>query len=74
MHIVDHGNTKCFLAVFMLDLQSSYYTVPKKEKNKAKAAEYDSDVEVLPRMEITYEDTKVVTGFELEFKWGKINI
>ena len=48
----------------MSDLQSSHYTMPKKGKKKAKTVEYDSDVEVLPRMEITYEDTKVVTRVE----------
>ena len=74
MHIVDHSNTKCFLVVLMLQLQSSHYTMPNKGKKKAKAAEYDSNGEVLPRMDITYEDMKFVTGVEPKFKWGKINI
>ena len=29
-------------------------------------------MEILPRMEIIYEDTKAVTGVEPEFKWGQI--
>ena len=44
----------------------------KKGKNKSRAIEEDSDLEILLRMEIIYEDTKVVTGAEPEFKWGKI--
>ena len=47
--------------------------MPKKgEKKKAKFHEEDSDLEVLPRMEIIYEDMKTVTGDEPEFKWGQI--
>ena len=29
-------------------------------------------MEIFPRMEIIYEDTKDVTEVELEFKWGQI--
>ena len=31
----------------------------------------DSDIEILPRMEIIYEDMKVVTGVEPKFKLGQ---
>ena len=46
----------------------------KKGKKKAKIVDYDSDAEIspIPRVEIIYEDTKSVTGAELEFKWGQI--
>ena len=47
--------------------------MPKKGgKKKAKVNEEDSDLEVFPKMEIIYEDTKVVTGAEPDFKWGQI--
>ena len=29
-------------------------------------------MEIFPRMEIIYEDTKAVTGAEPKFKWGQI--
>ena len=45
----------------------------KKGKKKAKIVDYDSDtevaeVELAPRIEIIYEDTKVITIAEPEFK------
>ena len=52
--------------------QSPHSTMPKKGKKKAKAAEEDSDLEIMSRIEIIYEDTKVVTRAKLEFKWGQI--
>ena len=45
--------------------------MPKKGKKKARATRDDPDVEIFPKMEIIYEDTKSITGVELEFKWGK---
>ena len=30
------------------------------------------DIDILPRMETIYEDTKSIMGVELEFKWGQI--
>ena len=63
---------KSFLGRFMLHPQSSYNTMPKKGKNKAKVTGEDSDMEMLPRMEIIYEHTKGITGVEPEFKWGHI--
>ena len=32
--------------------------MPKKEKKKAKLDEEDADLEIMPRVEINYEDTK----------------
>ena len=46
--------------------------MPKKGKKKDKVAEEESDLEVMPRVEIVYEDTKSVTEADLEFKWGQI--
>ena len=43
----------------------------KKGKKKAKVSGEDSDLEMLPRMEIIYEDTKAITRVEPEFKWGQ---
>ena len=57
----------------MVQPQSSHHDMPKKGgKKKAKAYRDDSDLEVLLRIEITYEDMKAVTGVEPEFKWGQI--
>ena len=61
-----------FLGMFVLQPQSSYHTMPKKGKKKAKVTGEDPDVEILPRMEIIYEETKAVTGADQEFKWGEI--
>ena len=47
-------------------------TIPKKGKKKAKVAEEESDLEIMPRVEIVYEDTKSVIGAEPKFKWGRI--
>ena len=46
--------------------------MPKKGKKKAKVVEEESDLEVMPRVEIIYEDTKSVIGAKPEFKWGWI--
>ena len=50
------------------------YNMTTKGKKKAKIVEYDSDTEGshTQRVELIYEDTKSVTGAELEFKWGQI--
>ena len=69
----DHSNTKLFISLGMLQPYSSHHNMPKTGGNKkAKVDEDDSDLEVLPRMEIIYEDIKAVTRDELEFKWGQI--
>ena len=52
-------------------------TMPKKGRKKVKIVKSNSDIdiaEVLPavKVEILYEDTKVVTGIEPELKWGHI--
>ena len=46
--------------------------MPKKGKKKAHAIGGYPDVEIFPKMEIIYEDTKSIIGLELEFKWGRI--
>ena len=55
------GKTSC--AVIMLHIYSSNHNMQKNtRKKKDKATEEDSYLEVFPKMEIIYEDTKVVTG------------
>ena len=46
----------------------------KKDKNKYNIVDYESDAEITPtpRVEITYENTKSITGAKPEFKWGHI--
>ena len=49
----------------------------KKGRKKPKIVEYDSDTEVVEdslavRTKIVYEDTKMITGAYIEFKWGEI--
>ena len=46
--------------------------MPKKGKKKSQVTEEDSYLEVMPKVEVIYEDTKAITGAELEFKWGQI--
>ena len=47
--------------------------MPKNSGNKkSKAGEVDSDVQIISRTEITFEDTKAITGDDQEFKWGEI--
>ena len=54
------------------NLKSSHNKIPNKGKNKARDTEEESDLEILPRMEINYEDTKAVTRARLELKWRHI--
>ena len=42
----------------LLQPQSASDTMTKKGKKKAKVPEEESDIEVMPRVEIIYEDTK----------------
>ena len=58
--------------MFLLQVQSVSDTMPKKGKKKAKVVDDESKVEITPRVEIIYEDTKSVTEAEPKFKWGKI--
>ena len=44
--------------------------MPRKGKKKAQATENDPEVEVIMGVEITYEDTKVVTSSEPKYRWG----
>ena len=46
--------------------------MPKKGKKKAKVVQEDSDLEIMPQVEIVYEDTRYVTGTEPKFKWVQI--
>ena len=63
--------TKTSLAMIMMQFYSSPYTMSKKSgKKKAKATKGDSDMEIISRMEIVYEDTKAITGANQEFKRG----
>ena len=55
-----------------LQPKSASNTMPKKGKKKAKVAKEELDLEVMPRVEIIYEDTKLGTEAEPKFKWGKI--
>ena len=73
MHVVyDYRDTKLFLDVILSQPQSPHNTMPKKGKKKSKVVEEDSDLEIMPRIEIIYEDTKVITRAEPKFKWGQI--
>ena len=41
-------------------------------KKKEKSSEVDSDVEIISRMKIKFEDTKAITGAAPEFRWGDL--
>ena len=42
----------------------------KSEKGKANATEADLDLEIISKTEITFEDTKSITGVDQELKLG----
>ena len=42
----------------------------KRQKKKAPTVEEEREVEVITRVEYTYEDTKCMIGVELEYRWG----
>ena len=44
----------------------------KRQKKKAPIVEEEPEVEVVTKVEYTYEDTRCVTGVEPEYKWGEI--
>ena len=44
----------------------------KKGKKKSKVAEEESDLEVMLRIDIIYEDTEAIIGAEPKLKWGQI--
>ena len=67
----NHRDAKTCFGVFVQP-QSTSNAMPKKGKKKAKVVEEESDLEIMPRVEIIYEDTKSVSRAETEFKWVKI--
>ena len=69
--VYDHRDAKIGLVCF-LQAQYAFDTMPKKGKKKDKVADKESDVEIMPRIEIIYDDTKLVTMAKPNFKWGKI--
>ena len=46
--------------------------MPRKQKKKAQAAEEEPEVEIIAKVEVIYEDTKSITGIDLEYKWGEV--
>ena len=44
----------------------------KRQKNKDPITEGEPDVEIITKVEYIYEDTRVTTGVELDYKWGEI--
>ena len=44
----------------------------KRQKKKAPVVEEEPKVEVITKVEYTYEDTRCTTGVEPEYKWGEI--
>jgi len=44
----------------------------KRKKKKAPIVEEEPEVEVVTKVEYTYEDTRCTTGVEPEYKWGEI--
>ena len=46
--------------------------MPQKQKNKVQDADEEPEIEIITRVEVIYEDTKVDTGIEPEYKWGGI--
>ena len=44
----------------------------KRKKKKATIMEEEPDVEVVTKVENTYEDSRCITGVEREYKWGEI--
>ena len=43
-------------------------------KKKAQATEEEPKLEIVTRVKVIYEDTKAITGIDLEYKWGEIYI
>ena len=44
----------------------------KRQKKKAPVVEEEPEVEIVTRVEYTYEDTKCIVGVEPEYQWGGI--
>ena len=51
---------------------SSELKMSKCQKKKASTVEEKPDVEVITRVEYTYEDSKCIIGVEPEYQWGEI--
>ena len=46
--------------------------MPQKQKKKAQTTNEELEIEIITRVKIIYEDTKAITGLDLEYKWGEI--
>ena len=46
----------------------------KRQKKKAPIVEEEPKVEIVTRVEYTYEDTKCIVDIEPEYKWGEFYI
>ena len=53
---------------------SSELKMSKRQKKKDPMVEEEPKVEVITRVEYTYEDTKCIVGVEPEYQWGEIYI
>ena len=42
----------------------------KRQKKKAPIVEEEPEVEIVTKVEYTYEDTRCIVGVEPEYKWG----
>ena len=42
------------------------------QKKKSPVVEEEPEVEIVTRVEYTYEDTKCIVGIEPEYKWGEV--
>ena len=42
--------------------------MPRKQKKNSKAVEEEPEVEIVTKVEVIYEYTKAITGFEPEYK------
>ena len=62
MSLFNDENSKTFFVLLQSQLVPD--SMRKKGKKKAKIVDYDSEAEIspVPRVEIIYEDTKLVTG------------
>ena len=61
MHVNNQSSSNTCL-VCLWQFRSSYNNMPKKGKKKAHAPGDDLEVDILPKVEIIYEDTKSIAG------------
>ena len=47
------------------------FQMSKWKKKKAPIVEEEPEVEIVTKVEYTYEDTKCIVGVEPEYKWGE---